>query len=939
MPRSPDPEADTLPEPTRTRGTPSRRRRSAPPGGSTALDGLIVVAFAALTFLLGVFPLNDTDFWWHLRTGDLIRQTGEVPRVDPYLYGGPPEKPWIDLHWGFEVLLSWGYERGGVVLLNLAKCSISTLAVLLLLTSRRRDWPIPVMVLAWLPALLVLGGRMYVRPETLTLLFLAAFLAILFRWKERPRLAFLLPVVQVLWVNVQGLFVFGPFLVGAALIDAALERGAFLPARRPWWRAVLTASALTGLACLVNPYGLWGALFPIQLLRTMGDPVFENIGELQPLPKFIRSAGWGNPSLHLHLATMGLGALSFLLPIAWRVAVRLGRSGADPGLEDGRRKPAKGRSAGKSKGKAGRGPGPEPWRLSPFRLILFVVFSALSWKATRNSHQFAAVVGTVTAWNFGEWAAAIRRRRLDRGAAAGAGWSNRPRLAVLGVVLLALTGVASGAFYAWVGEGRTIGLGEKPLWYPHEAVAVAGRPGMPDRFACFHNGHAALFEYAHGPDKKVFADARLEVIGADLYKEYRALDQALSTDDGTWKAHLREQGQPGVLADLVQSNSEFIPATLLADPDWRCVWFDAVASVFVHRSSPAASGRIDFLARHFEGGPGVGPEGVEEWNATARALRNVANVLKGPRRRADLARPLLLLGRGYAHRALSLDPESADAWKQLGLIEMLRLRAPEEAAIGRRVREPFDPVLDLRALRVTHALDRAARLSGGDFLTLLTLERFYEARGMAEAALPLLGRLGTLRAINPLQREVRDELPARIAALESRLGPPPSGSWDNRESLERAVALHLGRGRVASAADLLERAYPPAERSWEVTDRLATLRLHLGQPAAARAAWQAAAQVPRPGLRESRLGMTYLIEEDPESARRHFLRALEVEPTLFDAHYGLAVLESDAGRRGPAHAAAGAAVEHAPSDEARAAAREILDLAAPAPDAAVGSLN
>ena len=79
------------------------------------------------------------------------------------------------------------------------------------------------MVLAWLPALLVLGGRIYVRPETLTLLYLSIFVAVIFRWDRFPLLAFLLPVVQIAWVNSQGLFVLGPVIWGFGLIDAALR--------------------------------------------------------------------------------------------------------------------------------------------------------------------------------------------------------------------------------------------------------------------------------------------------------------------------------------------------------------------------------------------------------------------------------------------------------------------------------------------------------------------------------------------------------------------------------------------------------------------------------------------------------------------------------------------------------------------------------------------
>ena len=109
-------------------------------------------------------------------------------------------------------------------------------SVLLLLTARRRDWPLWAMVPAWLPALVLLGGRMYIRPETLTLLWLAAFLAILFRWERYPRLAYLLPLIQFLWVNTQGLFILGPIVLAFALLDALLAPGAFGKGRRRWWR-------------------------------------------------------------------------------------------------------------------------------------------------------------------------------------------------------------------------------------------------------------------------------------------------------------------------------------------------------------------------------------------------------------------------------------------------------------------------------------------------------------------------------------------------------------------------------------------------------------------------------------------------------------------------------------------------------------------------------
>ena len=81
---------------------------------------------------------------------------------------------------------------------------------------------------------------------------------------------------------------------------------------------------------------------------------------------------------------------------------------------------------------------PSSWRLSLFRILLYVAFCMLSLQATRNSHQFAAVVGAVTAWNFGEWAAAIRRRRITLiGEVPSVATNAVPRLVAFGALFLA----------------------------------------------------------------------------------------------------------------------------------------------------------------------------------------------------------------------------------------------------------------------------------------------------------------------------------------------------------------------------------------------------------------------------------------------------------------------------------------------------------------------
>lgn len=910
--------------PKRAEEAPAASAAPSPPArtfGARVADLGLILVFLGLTFLLGVFPVKDTDLWWHLRTGQWILQHGQVPTHDLYTFT-VPDHPWVDLHWAFEVLLWRGYTLGGIVGLNLAKCVVTCVAVLLLITARRKDWPVWPMLIAWLPALYLLGGRMYVRPETLTLFYLAVDLAVLFRWKTQPRLAFLLPVVQVLWVNTQGLFVLGPIVIAMALCDALLQPGAFPAERRAWWRTIGLATLLTGAACLANPYFVRGALFPKELAETMQNDVFNtSIAELQSLQSFVKAAGWSNFQVLMHLATMTLGALSFLIPLCWVAATRQ-EVPAQSVAASARSAPGGGRSK-RRRSKPAPQPAPiaQPtWRLSLFRLLLFVTFSYLSQKATRNSHQFAAVVGTVTAWNFGEWAAALRARR-DAAATTRRGVIV-PRLLAFGLLVLMIAAIASGRLYALAGEGRTIGLGEEPLWYPHEAVKFAGRDGMPGRFLSFHNGHSALYEFYHGPERKVFCDARLEVIGPELYQRYVNLSRRMAIGSPGWDEELRGLGYPVVLTD--NKDASEAGSTLFAAPHWRCVWFDPIAAVFVHDSSAEIVRRftVDFGARHFQPQAATTPGNIPALVAAARSLRNYSIGLQA-RGRTSLMRPLNELGIDYALKVIDRDRQSSGGWKLLGQLELMREGGPSTTPIP-RFRMTFDPVFDLSPVRTTYALERALELDRSDFTALATLAESYGSRGMQEPLVAVLERLASLTPVNRTQRAIVERATVDVGEHRARLGfsglrPSPA----NRSEHDRLIQDLLAAGRPQTAALVLERDYPPESRSWEVTDRLATLWLHLGRPARARAVWQQAVSLPRPAVRAARVAATYLAEEQLDRARRAYHDALALDASLFEAHYSLAILEQDAGWADAALTSAQAAMAHAPGDVAQGAAQAI----------------
>jgi len=57
-------------------------------------------------FAILVFSLNKIRNWdicWHLQAGEYIVNNGTIPRSDPFSCT-PTGAPWVDLHWGFQVL-------------------------------------------------------------------------------------------------------------------------------------------------------------------------------------------------------------------------------------------------------------------------------------------------------------------------------------------------------------------------------------------------------------------------------------------------------------------------------------------------------------------------------------------------------------------------------------------------------------------------------------------------------------------------------------------------------------------------------------------------------------------------------------------------------------------------------------------------------------------
>lgn len=225
------------------------------------------IYLCAFAFFLASRPLDDGDFWWHLKTGEYIVQQGIVPRTDFFSFTSYG-KPWVAHEWLSEVVFYLGYSSFGYNSL------IFTFAVLVvfafwLVTRRLGGHPFvtaPAVLLGVWSILPTIG----VRPRVFTLLFTAAYLALLnsFRRDEKNRHIWLTVPMMAVWVNLHGGFLIGLVLIGfgiaGLLLDTLIEKQS-IKGIRTRLRTLSLVLVTCAAAALLNPHGWRIFLFPFEI--------------------------------------------------------------------------------------------------------------------------------------------------------------------------------------------------------------------------------------------------------------------------------------------------------------------------------------------------------------------------------------------------------------------------------------------------------------------------------------------------------------------------------------------------------------------------------------------------------------------------------------------------------------------------------------------------
>ena len=234
---------------------------------------LLIVVSSMLVKITGIYYV-DSDQFWSLAVGQWIAEHGAVPVVDTFSWT-IEGKPWQSNSWLFCWLLYqidyyWGMY--GVAVMIAAVYYVTALFIYAM-SHKLNQSRITVWIFAvgmWSLIYLSATPRAYI----FTFIFVAAILYLV-RFHRDTRLIYLVPLIFLLWVNVQTSVRFGI----ALLMVEALVGTFFYKDKRLWSILVLSF-----LATLANPYGtsIWGisilgiATPGVQYISEWQAPNFNN---------------------------------------------------------------------------------------------------------------------------------------------------------------------------------------------------------------------------------------------------------------------------------------------------------------------------------------------------------------------------------------------------------------------------------------------------------------------------------------------------------------------------------------------------------------------------------------------------------------------------------------------------------------------------------------
>jgi hypothetical protein len=222
---------------------------------------LALLLLLPIAFFLSITP---HDYWFYMRIGKDILESGTIPTVDTfsYTYPGRPifYQPWLSA-----VIFWLTYSVGGATFTFLLRGIFIAIAYGLIWTLMREAGS-GTKLTTLLTILLGLSSSMNwsMRPQMFAYPLFAVTLWALWHWQQgRAKWLWLLPLATLLWANLHGSFVLAFFLIGSALLFGAGDK-----------KQLLLWSGISLLATFINPRGIFVWQFVSDMLTSPSDQLF-----------------------------------------------------------------------------------------------------------------------------------------------------------------------------------------------------------------------------------------------------------------------------------------------------------------------------------------------------------------------------------------------------------------------------------------------------------------------------------------------------------------------------------------------------------------------------------------------------------------------------------------------------------------------------------------
>lgn len=270
----------------------------------------ILLLFLAFSFIFRTDFSFDQDLGRHIKLGEIIVQTLQVPKTNLFSYTNP-DYPFVNTHWFFGVIVYFFSISLGLQIFLFLKIIIFlfSIFIVLRLIPNQNKFLLPIGLIF----IHILRERLELRPEIFSFLYTALTLFILEKYlNTKTRLIYLLPFIQFLWINTHIYFFVGFVLQGIFLlhlVHVVLKNKVDFSKLK-----ILSLVFLISLTTsLVNPNGIKGLLYPLTVNQNYGYTIVENQTMF-----LLESINFKNPNFIFVKIAFGIIGLSFLINLIKR---------------------------------------------------------------------------------------------------------------------------------------------------------------------------------------------------------------------------------------------------------------------------------------------------------------------------------------------------------------------------------------------------------------------------------------------------------------------------------------------------------------------------------------------------------------------------------------------------------------------------------------------